>query len=127
MRWPSWSRRRRGRRDRRSPFAPPTDAPIRNPAVIYRPQGDGWSVLVNADNARSVALNPTADAVWRAVNGYRELPAIVAVLDKEFHGVPPSAAHDVAALLEELAQGGFIGYDCAATTPAPDACHSSRV
>ena len=84
---------------------------MRNPAVIYRAEGDGWSVLVNADNARSVALNPTADAVWRAVNGRREVPAIVAVLDREFHGVPPSAVHDVTALLEELAQGGFVGYD----------------
>jgi hypothetical protein len=37
--------------------------------VIRRPQDDGWSVLVNVDNLRSVALKPTADLVWRTPDG----------------------------------------------------------
>ena len=89
-----------------------TAAPIRNPAVIRRPQADSWSVLVNLDNMRSVALSPTADLVWRTLNGRRDAAAVVAVMRRSFSAVPPAMMQDVASLLEKLAENGFVGYEC---------------
>ena len=86
--------------------------PIRNPAVIRRPQDDGWSVLVNLDHVRSVALNPTADLVWRTLDGRRDAAAVVAAMRRRFSDVPPSATQDIAGLVEELDESGFVGYDC---------------
>ena len=86
--------------------------PVRNPAVIRRPQDDGWSVLVNLDHVRSVALNPTADLVWRTLDGRRDAAAVVAAMRRRFSDVPPSATQDIAGLVEELDESGFVGYDC---------------
>jgi hypothetical protein len=87
-------------------------APIRNPAVIRRPQEGGWSVLVNLDNVRSVALSPTADLVWRTLDGRRDAAAVVAVVRRTFSDVPASVTDDVTGLLDELAESGFVGYEC---------------
>jgi hypothetical protein len=87
------------------------DVPIRNPAVIRRPQEGGWSVLVNLDNVRSVALNPTADLTWRALDGQHGVHQVVDLMRRSFTEVPPSVMQDVTALLEELAESGFIGYE----------------
>jgi hypothetical protein len=86
--------------------------PIRNPAVIRRPQDDGWSVLVNLDSVRSVALNPTADLVWRTLDGRRDQAALVAAVRRRCSDVPPSATQEIGGLLEELAESGFVGYEC---------------
>jgi hypothetical protein len=86
-------------------------APIRNPSVIRRPQGGGWSVLVNLDNVRSVALSPTADLVWRALDGRHDVSEVVGLVRGSFSDVPPSVTQDVTDLLDELAQSGFVGYE----------------
>ena len=95
----------------------PAAVPIRNPAVIRRPQEGGWSVLVNLDNVRTVALNPSADLVWGAVDGRRDAAAIVAFMRGRYRDVPASATDDVTGLLEELAESGFVGYECGRGRP----------
>ena len=104
--------RSRANRAERASTVTRAAVPIRNPAVIRRPQDDGWSVLVNLDHVRSVALNPTADLVWRTLDGRRDAAAVVAAVRRRYSDVPPSATQDIADLLEELAESGFVGYDC---------------
>ena len=45
--------------------------PIANPAYALREDEQGWTALVNLDNAAGVALNETALLVWKAVDGTR--------------------------------------------------------
>jgi hypothetical protein len=81
--------------------------------VIRRPQAGGWSVLVNLDNTRSVALSPTADLIWRAIDGRHDVAAVVALLRDTFADVPPSAGQDVQDLLAQLEKSGFVGRELA--------------
>ena len=87
------------------------DVPVRSPAVSRRPQGGGWSVLVNLDNVRSVALSPTAVLVWRALDGRHDVRAVAGLVRGSFTDVPPSVTQDVTDPLEEHAQSGFVGYE----------------
>jgi hypothetical protein len=85
-------------------------APVPNPAVACRPADDGWMVLVNLDTGRSLALNPTAAAVWRLVDGRRTPADIVAALAATFTDVPDHAAGDVEGVLASLFDCGIVGY-----------------
>ena len=97
-----------------------TTGPTRNPAVVRRPQQGGWAVLVNLDSVRSVALNPTADLVWRALDGRHDVRQVVGLIRASFDEVPASAEQDVTDLLEELARSGFVGYDIAGAAADAD-------
>ena len=85
-------------------------APVPNPAVACRPADDGWMVLVNLDTGRSLALNPTAAAVWRLVDGRRTPAGIVAALAETFTDVPDHVARDVGSVLASLFDCGIVGY-----------------
>ena len=85
--------------------------PIRNPAVVQRPEDDDWSVLVNLDNFRSVALSPTAVSIWGIVDGRRDVSAVMEAVCRVFEATPPSARREVTIALAELAEHGFVGYE----------------
>jgi hypothetical protein len=77
-------------------------------------------VLVNLDNVRSVALSPTADLVWRALDGRHDADQVVGLVRGSFSDVPPSVTRDVTDLLDELEQSGFIGYEVDLTAEGAD-------
>jgi hypothetical protein len=85
--------------------------PMPNPAVIFRELDGGEAVLVNTDTTASIVLNATGMAVWRWMDGARSLDEIVALVRRQFQGVPDSVASDVQQLLEVLAEEGFVGYE----------------
>jgi hypothetical protein len=88
-----------------------TERPMANPAVIYRPVLAGEAVLVNPDTAAALALNPSGCVVWQLVDGERTVEQIVDGVRRHFRGVPDSVTDDVTALLELLAEDGFVGLE----------------
>jgi hypothetical protein len=78
----------------------------------------GEAVLVNLDTAASLALNATGFLVWQLVDGQRTVEQIIAAVQRHFRDVPGTAADDVIALLEILAENGFIGFEWPPTTSA---------
>ncbi|MFQ5615139.1 MAG: PqqD family peptide modification chaperone [Anaerolineales bacterium] len=85
--------------------------PITNPVVIFKEQIDNWAVLINLDTAASVALNPTGVVIWKMVDKNRNVSEIVTAVKNHFNNAPDTVADDVASLLGELAEGGFVGYE----------------
>lgn len=85
--------------------------PVVNPAVICRETPSGEAVLVNLDTAASLALNPTGLVVWRLLDGEPNVERIIAGVRSRFEDVPDSVADEVLALLDILAEDGFIGFE----------------
>jgi hypothetical protein len=93
--------------------------PLPNPAVVFREELDGWAVLVNLDTAASLALNPTGIVVWKLVDGKLSVQDIVASVGCHFRDVPDTMPDDVIALLDTLAEDGFIGHELSDFNSAP--------
>jgi hypothetical protein len=94
--------------------------PLANPAVVFQACLDDWAVLVNLDTAASLALNPTGIIVWQLVDGRRSVQEIVAAVGRRFQDAPASMPDDVRALLDTLAEDGFVGHvlsDATAASP----------
>ena len=86
--------------------------PLQNPSVLAREIIDGEMVLVNADNATSLALtNQVAVLIWEKVDGRNTVQDIIAALTRQFHNVPVTVESDVLDLLDLLARDGFIGFE----------------
>ncbi len=87
-----------------------SEKPMANPAVVHHKAIDGDVVLVNLDNAASLALNPTGFLVWQLVDGERTVKQIVAAVHQRFPTAPPESRDDVEKVMEILAHDGFIGF-----------------
>ena len=87
--------------------------PIANPNVIFQEQFDNWAVLINLDTAASVALNPTGVLVWKLLDGQHSVADIVTAVEGCFKDAPDTVADDVSALLDILAEDGFVGFEWA--------------
>lgn len=86
--------------------------PLRNPAVLARKIADGEMVLVNADNATSLALtNRTAVLIWEMADGKNSVQDIIHEVVQQFQDVPDSVANDVLDLLNQLTRDGFTGFE----------------
>ena len=89
-----------------------SSSPIKNPAVLSRKIVDGEMVLVNADNAVSLALTTqTAVIVWEMANGNNTIQDIIKEVTRQFQDVPGTVSNDVLAFLDLLAQDGLIGFE----------------
>ena len=68
--------------------------------------------MVNGDSGQSMALtSPTAVLIWELVDGRNNVSAIIDEIKKQFQQVPVTVEDDVLALLEKLAESGFIGFE----------------
>lgn len=86
--------------------------PLRNPAVLARRIADGEMVLVNADNATSLALTSrTAVLIWELADGKNSVKDIIHEVVLQFQDVPDSVSEDVLDMLNQLARDGFIGFE----------------
>ena len=84
---------------------------ISNPDVVFREEVDKWAVLVNLDNAASIALNPTGVFVWKMIEMKRNVEDIVSTLKRHYENVPDRVTDDIFSLIHTLASEGFIGYE----------------
>ena len=86
--------------------------PIKNPAVLTRKIIDDELVLVNADNATSLALtNQTAVTVWERVDGNNTIQDIIKEVEHQFQDVPLTVSNDVIDFIDLLTRDGFIGFE----------------
>ena len=92
-----------------------TDRPIANPIVVLREEFDDWAILFNPDTADAVGTNPVGVAVWKRMDGKRNLEDIVAEIKNRFEEVPAGAREDINAFVSTLAEEGFVGYALTST------------
>jgi SynChlorMet cassette protein ScmD len=89
--------------------------PVPNPVAVLREEFDDWAVLFNPDNAKALGINPIGVAVWKALNGSKEIPEIVSEIKDKFTEVPETVSNDVSEFIEILTRDGFVGYELAGT------------
>ncbi len=93
-----------------------TDRPIVNPIVVLREEFDDWAILFNPDTAVAVGINPVGVAVWKGMDGKRNLEEIVLEIKAGFEDAPETAFEDITAFVEKLAEDGYVGYELKTTT-----------
>jgi SynChlorMet cassette protein ScmD len=87
------------------------EKPIANPVVVLREEFDEWAVLFDPDTAKAVGINPVGVAIWKLMDGERNLEKIVAEVKDRFADVPETAFEEVTAFVRNLAESGFVGYE----------------
>lgn len=85
--------------------------PMANPLVVLREEFDDWAVLFNPDTADAVGINPVGVAAWKQMDGHRSLDDIVMEIRRNFADVPENVRDEIAAFVDELAKGGFVGFE----------------
>ena len=65
------------------------DKPIANPLVVLREEFDDWAVLFNPDTAEAVGTNPVGVAVWKRMDGKRNLAQLVSEIKNNFEDNTP--------------------------------------
>ena len=85
-------------------------SPVRNPVAVLREEFDDWAVLFNPDTAQAVGINPVGVAVWKLIDGKRTIKDVVQEVEQQYDEVPESVQQDVTAIVENLTEGGFVGY-----------------
>jgi len=87
------------------------DKPVTNPVVVLREEFDDWAVLFNPDTAGAVGINPVGVAVWKLMNGQRNLEEIAGRVKDQFEDVPETVYEEVTDFVDNLAESGFVGYE----------------
>ncbi len=83
--------------------------PRRVAGVTRREVGGGECVLLSADAARAVVLNPLGAVVWDLCDGARSEREISGVIAGRFADEPASRIEgDVRALVAELGRAGLV-------------------
>ncbi len=89
-----------------------SSTPVKNPAVLARKIVGDELVLVNADNASSLALtNQTAVTVWERIDGKNTVQDIIKEVEHHFQDVPQTVSNDVLDFIDILTRDGFIGFE----------------
>jgi SynChlorMet cassette protein ScmD len=88
-----------------------SDKPVANPVVVLREEFDDWAVLFNPDTSGAVGINTVGVAVWKLMNGERNLEEIVALVKEEFDDVPGTVDEELTDFVGNLAESGFVGYE----------------
>lgn len=84
---------------------------MRNPHAVLREEFDDWAVLFNPDTGNAVGVNPVGVAVWKLLDGNRDLGAIIAGIRNQFENIPEALEDEILKYLRNLAEHGFIGLD----------------
>ena len=82
---------------------------IANPNVVFRQEEDDTALLIDPDTGALHILNATAMAVWKLLDGRRDLGRIMADLCDEFDGMDAAAESQVEEMLNHLLAVGAVG------------------
>lgn len=86
--------------------------------VVTRDISDG-AMLVNVQTGAAFKLNPVGAAVWRRLDGVRDVAGIVADLQVRYRVEPQRLLGDVGALLEDLQKQGLVALSSGADPGPP--------
>ena len=85
--------------------------PFPNPLAIAQRGPDGWTLLVNPDNAAAIALNPTGALIWKLANGRRTVADIITGVRRHYPDAPDTVEADVTEHLATLSEAGLLGQE----------------
>jgi SynChlorMet cassette protein ScmD len=88
-----------------------SEKPIVNPVAVLREEFDDWAVLFNPDSGEAVGISPVGVAIWKLMDGERNLEKIVAEIKDRFADVPETAFEEVTDFVSNLVESGFVGYE----------------
>lgn len=88
-----------------------TEKFIANPVVVLREEFDDWAVLFNPDNAEAVGINPVGVAIWKLMDGRRNINDIVKEIKESFDDVPESVVEETKKFINDLVKTGFVGFE----------------
>jgi len=83
------------------------------PEVVLREEADEWGILFDPDTGHSLALNPVAISMFKAMREVPNVAGVAAAIRAEFENVPDTLDFDIRDLLTSLVEAGFIGYESA--------------
>jgi len=89
----------------------PKKTPIQNPMTVLRVEFDDWAILFDPDRAMTMGINPTGVAVWKLIDGQKEIEDIVKGIKEKFSDVSISAEKEISDFIDELYRNGFVGYN----------------
>ena len=88
----------------------PADARlIANPNMVLREEDDDAALLFDPDTGAVRILNVTAVAVWKLLDGRRDLGQIIAALREQFDEMDAEAEAQVVQLLNDCHAIGAVG------------------
>jgi len=80
------------------------------PNVVLREEADEWGILFDPDTGASVALNPIAISMFKAMQKSQSVEKVEEAVRNEYDEVPDTLTEDIAEFVESLAESGFIGF-----------------
>lgn len=83
-------------------------APVAKHGVVLREEFDDWAVLFDPDTGDAVGLNPVGVAIWKLIDGRRDLRQIGEALRGEFDQVPAEIEAHLTAFCLDLCRRGFL-------------------
>lgn len=85
------------------------DKPVANPTVVLREEFDDWAVLFNPDTADAIGTNPVGVAVWKQLDGKKEISQIVSEIKNNFDECPETITNEISDFIKKLSEKGFVG------------------
>ena len=82
---------------------------ITNPNMVLREEEEETAFLFNPDTGAIHILNATSVAIWKLLDGERDLPQIMRDLREQFDELDVAAEAQVVELLNDLLAIGAIG------------------
>ena len=83
--------------------------PVPNPTVVLREEFDDWAVLFNPDTADAIGTNPVGVAVWKNMDGKRNIDEIVSEITNSFEECPATVSQEISDFINKLTEKGFVG------------------
>jgi hypothetical protein len=72
---------------------------------------DGEVLIVDLEGGELFSLAETAGAIWRLIDGKRDLSGIVEALMPDFDACTETIGHDCQQLLDELVDAGLVSFE----------------
>ncbi|MCP4693422.1 MAG: PqqD family peptide modification chaperone [Desulfobacterales bacterium] len=88
-----------------------TDKPIADPGIALAEERDDWAVLFDPTDADAVEISHVGVAVWKLMDGRRDIRRIIASIRARFTDAPDTAAVEVAGFIDALAKRGWVRRD----------------
>jgi SynChlorMet cassette protein ScmD len=85
--------------------------PIANPAVVLREEFDRYGLLFDPDYGNITVINPTGVAVWKLMNGKRNIENISIKICEQYSDVPDNVREQIVAFVKILENRGLVGFE----------------
>jgi len=88
-----------------------TEKPVASPVVVLREETDEWALLFHPDTNAVAGINPAGVAIWKLLDGKRDLSAVDAAMRRRFSEMPADSLDRIVRFVEDLRAAGFVGVE----------------